>query len=199
MKRKTEKFIEKYVCSRPESELKQMQRLRLIYLLGALVLFTVTLFIKQSALTKLVDSEHKFATTIQTLYVFLVLLTLLTAIYALICSFTRYKIASEILAKNAPKKGFSEGTWTAFILPIVLVVLYLILIVGLIIYKFSVGSLVTALLSIGAGVLFYLAMDVGKKAYRDTTTLLSEKDVIEELVKAPTEDGADSPEDFYEE
>lgn len=195
MKRKTASFNEKYVCSLPESELKKNQRRRFICLLAAPALFVGTLFIKQKALSRLAESEHKLSTSLQTAYVFLVFFILLCSLYAIVCSLTRYKLAKEISAKNAPKKGFSGGTWTAFVLPIVLVCLYTLLTLGLIVYAFSFGSLAVLLMSIGSGALFYLAMEIGKNTYRGTTTLTVDN---EKNIAALLSDDEASTDDFYE-
>ncbi len=194
MKKIDKKFQEKYLCSRPATELKKLQLIRLTFILGSLALIIATMFIKQTAISFLVESKNKFATTVQTLYVFLVIASTLVAIYTLVCSLTRYKLDKTLLAKNAPKKGFSS-TWSAFKWLVSFLSLYGILIIGLMIYKFSVGSLAILILIALSVTSSVFAIKTGKIAYDGTMTLLSEdKQGEKEMEKMLSEE----VEEFYD-
>lgn len=194
MKRSEKKFKEKFVCCKSEEELKKLQLIRLAFIVGCLALFLVTIFLKQDALKTLVDNKAKLATSVQTIYAVLNIAIALVGIYVVVCSLTRYKIAKEILAENAPKKGFSS-TWACFVWLTVLLSLYAIFTVGLMIYDFSVGSLINLILLLCSAVCSFFAIKVGVIAYDNATTLLSENSQGEkEIEKVLSED----VEDFYE-
>ena len=201
MLNKREKIQGSFIYRNNPQELARRQVKRVIYSTLAFVLYAIPpLFIPQ-AVNAYLEGLGQFA-IIQT-YVIFTVLTGILLLYCCICSFSRYKLRAQILAKNAPPSGFENTTWLCYTLaPFCAVLTSLAKIVG-IFFAFSIWSLVLIFISAGASVFAYLLYRETKLAYAgDAMTFLDEKETKKYAVNpdayfSSETKSEDENEDFY--
>ena len=182
----------KYICSKPQAELKTDQTVRSIILGAALALFVVPpLCLKCEAIRVFGEKGY---TPLITAYVILMLCTAGLMLYTFVASLTRYRLRGEIPERFAPKSGFEKRTFACFEWARVMTVLVAVAYGAMCVYAYSAQSVVLAALECVAAALAVYARKMTFDAYCSSVTLVSAEEAAEAALAEIGPPGAENAE-----